>query len=390
MLEKDALDPQCITYSQMNLIFNLRIYLRRLAAWISTYLISRYMGLGTTEDLFSRLYLESLHISNMLELVFGREYSEQYGRLESQFAITMRDLIDARLRNDMEAVNRGVDLLYQNISERSAFLASLNPYWDETEYSGLFATYAQYILEEDNAIAANDYSRYIELSNLLAEHTEKMGDTYAEGIYRYINSGRVPLPDPGSQEESPCITYEQMNAIYNIRMFWFELAIWIRSYMISRYEGRGDSDEIYAQLLQEIDNYIANLKVVFGDRITEEYRQLFVTYLGLIDALITAQIENNIDEINRITQLLYQNVDERAAWIKWLNPFIDEEEARDRFHNDVRNTIDESTSFLRGDYARNIDIFSRLLDQAESNSNFFARGLFQYVSTFPLAGQEAE
>ena len=76
--------------------------------------------------------------------------------------------------------------------------------------------------------------------------------------------------------------------------------------MISRYEGRGDADENYARLLQAIDNYIANLKVVFDDRVTEEYKQLFIEHIGLISDLITAQMENNVDEINRITQALYQ------------------------------------------------------------------------------------
>ena len=157
-MEKNVFDPQCITFSQMNLIFNSRIYQRRLAAWTSGYLMSRYTGIGTAEDVFSRFYVESLDIADMLELIFGREYSEQYSKLVSQFAITLRDLIDAHLRNDMETVNRDVDLLYQNMAERAAFLSALNPYWDETEYQDLLATYIQLVIEEANAIAANDYS----------------------------------------------------------------------------------------------------------------------------------------------------------------------------------------------------------------------------------------
>jgi hypothetical protein len=94
-------------------------------------------------------------------------------------------------------------------------------------------------------------------------------------------------------------------------------------------------------------------------------------------------MENNIDEINRITQLLYQNADQRAAAITSINPeFWNENEWRDRLYNNIRSTLDESTSFLMGDYARNIDIFSTLLDQAESTSSYFAQGLFQYLNTF--------
>ncbi len=64
-------NPQCITYSQMNLIFNARIYYRRLRTWTRAYILSRYFGIGTEEALFERLYSESLNIGKMLEIIFG-------------------------------------------------------------------------------------------------------------------------------------------------------------------------------------------------------------------------------------------------------------------------------------------------------------------------------
>jgi hypothetical protein len=82
-------NPQCITYSQMNLIVNARIYYRRLTTWTRAYIISRYFGIGTAEAQFERLYLESLDIGNMLQIIFGREYSEQYSQLVSMYAISL-------------------------------------------------------------------------------------------------------------------------------------------------------------------------------------------------------------------------------------------------------------------------------------------------------------
>jgi len=104
------------------------------------------------------------------------------------------------------------------------------------------------------------------------------------------------------------------------------------------------------------------------------------TYLELLDAFITAQMEGNIDEINRITKLLYENADKRAALISSVNPFWTVEEWRNRLYNNLRMTIDESTTFLMGDYAINIDIYSRILDLAENTSSYFAQGLFQYIN----------
>jgi hypothetical protein len=324
--------------------------------------------------MFGRLYLESLDIGNMLQIVFGRENSENYSQLLSQFAIILRDLISAQLEGNTDEVNQNINRLYEDVDQRAAFLEAINPYWSEAEYKNLFGTYIQYIVDEANALATGDYARDIEIYDRLNAHTNIMGDVFAEGLYNYITSGSPPVR-AGEQ----CITYEEMNEIFGIRMFWFELVTWIRNYMFSRYLNLGSTEAVYQRLLQVPVDYINVLKQIFGDTVTEDYIQLFYTYIELIDAFITAQIEGNIDE-NRITQLLYKNADERAAFIASLNPYWDETEWRNRLYNNLRSTIDESTSFLAGNYARNIDIFSTLLDQAESTGNYFAEGLFNYLN----------
>jgi len=386
MVTKRDFNPECITNSQMTLIFNARIYYRRLTTWTRAYILSRYFGIGTSEELFGRLYLESLDIGDMLQIIFGREVSEQYSLLLSRFAITFRDLLDAQLAGDAEAVDENVERLYQNVLERSVFLEGINPYWTAEEYVSLFNAYIQYIIGIANAFASGDYSREIRLYDELAAHTNRMGDVFAEGIYNFITSGGRCRPQEGEQ----CITYEEMNEIYNIRMFWFELVTWVRNYMLSRYAGIGDADEVFERLRQVPADYVNRVSKLLGDGFAEEYVQLFYDYIDLIRDFITAQLAGNTDEVGRITQRLYQNADERAAFVAAINPFWNEEEARTRLYNNLRATIDESSSFLMGDYARNIDIFSRLLDQAESISTWLAQGLVRYLeSTGNFAGRQS-
>jgi len=377
MILKSEFNPQCLTYSQINMIFNARMYYRRLAAWTRAYLLSRYFGIGTEEELFSRLYLETIDVGNMLQIVFGRELSEQYSQLLSEFVITLRDLVNAQIEGNAEAVYRNVGRLYSIAEERAKFVDKMNPYWSKEEYENLFETYIQYVIEIANALATGDYSESIATYLLLADHADRMGDVFAEGLYDYITSGQ-PTPDQ-LENEVQCITFDQMSAIFGIRMFWFQLVIWIRNYMLSRYLGLGNVEEVRAQLMQVPVEFVNAMRAIFGDRVTEDYIQLFYTYIDLIDAFVTAQIEGNIDEINRITRLLYENANERAEVVTSFNPsFWDETEWRDRLYNNLRSTIDESTSFLMGDYARNIDIFGRLMDQAESTSNYLAEGIYNY------------
>jgi len=378
---KRDFNKQCITYSQMDLISNARIFYRRLTIWTRAYIIGRYLGIGTEEELFGRLYLESSAFGDMVRIFFGRESAERITNLINEYTIILRDLISAQLQGDADAVRKNVDRLYRNADRRAEYLASINPYFDETIWRNLLYAYTQYTLEVANAFATGDYTENIKIYDILTALTDRMGDYFAQTLYDYITSGAV-IPE-GSQEV-PCITYEEMNEIYDIRKFWYDLATWTRAYMQARYFGVGNVDEVYARLRQVPEDYVKNLRRFFGETAGgSELRAELSTYLDLIDALITAQMEGNIDEINRVTTLLYRNADERAASVTSVNPYWDVEEWRTRLHNNLRSTIQQSETFLTGDYARNLETYSRILDLAESTSGYFAQGLFQYLINRP-------
>lgn len=376
-METDSnFNPQCITYSQMNLIFNARIYYRRLTAWTGEYINNIILGLGTAEDMFSRLYTETLDIGNMLQIIFGRVYSEYYSNLVSGFAIALREYISAIIEGNADAANQNVIRLYENVEERAIFLENLNPYWSAAEYRDLFDTYIRYTLELVDALAAGDFSRYIELYDLFNAHTLRMGDVFAVGIYNYITSGNQ---NDETRQTAPCITYEQMNDIYKIRMIWFELVIWTRMYMLSRFTGTGDPEVILARLKQVPIEFINTITKYYENVNAEEYNQLFINYIDSIDAFITAILENNTEALNQITRDLYQNANERANFVASIIPFWTPDEWLSRLIEFLSSTIEEATTFLEGDFARNVNIFTRLLDQAENTGILLTQGIFNSI-----------
>ncbi|HVI40303.1 MAG TPA: hypothetical protein VM577_06560 [Anaerovoracaceae bacterium] len=383
MVMKNKFNEQCITPSQMNLIFNVRIFFRRFTTWIRAYIISRYVGVGTEEELFGRLYLESIDFGDIFHVVIGRETSNKFTQLLNQFTFGLRDLLTAHLAGNSAAVSENVNSLYKNADDLAAFLASVSPYFNEAEWKSMLKTYLQGTLEEANSFAAGDYKKDIEIFDRLMDLTNTMGYRFAQAIYDYLTSDSQNtnnVPPQGSQQ---CMTLEQMNKIYNIRMIWFDLVTWVRNFMLSKYRGIGDVNEVFNRLQQVPDEFVNNLKQVFGDNPAFDTYQLQLNaYVDLIDSLTTAEMKGNTDEIKRITQLLYQNADERAASFSSLNPsFWNKNELQTRLYDNLRSTLDESTSFLAGDYARNLDIFSTLLDQAESISGYIAQGLVGYINS---------
>lgn len=374
---KSKFNEQCITYSQMSLIFNMRIFWRRLTTWIRIYIISRYLGIGTAEVSFERLYIENLDFGDMLRIHFSRSISDNFSQLLNQFTIGLRELITSQLQQDFDAVRQNIDRLLENADQTVAFLASINPYFNETEWRDLLRTYLQETMQEANLFASQDYRMDIEYFDRLMTMSNTMGDAFAQALYDYITSGAQNLP---AQEGQKCLTYEQINQIYDIRMFWFDLINWVRTFMLSRFREVGNDDEVHARLQQVVTDFINNLIQFFGE--TPEINELQMelnTYIGLIDSLITAQKAGNSEEVARITRLLYQNADNTAALISAINPYWNQNEWKTRLYNNLRSTLEESTMFMTEDYARNLDIFSTLMSHAESSGDYFTQGLLSYM-----------
>lgn len=381
MISMDNFNPQCITYSQMNLIFNSRIFWKKLGLWTREYIISRYTEIEMEEELFGRLYLESHDIGLWLKVLFGREATEKYAHNFDQNAIALRDLITAQLQGDQEAVIQNVNRLYQAADASAAHLATINPYCNEAEWRGMLRDNLRYTLEEANSLITNDFNADMEVYDRLSDMSIKLGDFFAQQLFDYITSGMQPA-GPSPQNGPECITYEQMNEIYGVKMFWFELALWVRNYMLSRYEGVGNTDEASARLRQVLEDYVGRLRQFFGehpgaDALMEE----LYTFQDLLSDLITAQMKSDAEETERITRLLYQNADDRAASVSSINPFWSQEEWKTMLYTNLRRTIEESASFMAGDYTKNIDTFNMLLNLAENASGYFAQGMFQYLTS---------
>lgn len=383
MIRKSDFNPECITPNQMKIIFNARMYYRRLTAWARAYILSRYLAVGTADELFGLLYLEALDQADSMKLVFGREDSDKYTELLADFVILLRDIISAQLNGDEDAIERDSNRIAQNIERRAAYLHELNPYWSEEEYKEQLGTYIQYLLDLANLMATGDYERDIEVYDHLTTQSHRLGDIFAEGIYNFITSGAGDAEETEPGEGRQCISYDEINIIFGTKMFWFELAVWTRNYMLSRFIGFGDSDRVFNHLRHTADDFISLVRQIFGDEIAEAYARSFEEYIELIDAFVTAQMEGDTERVDEIVSLLYQNTYARASIITSGNPYWEEDVWRQLMLTSLRRTIDESTAFLTGDYPRSLDIFNTLLVEAESMGNEFERGFFNYISSSP-------
>lgn len=368
----------CISLAQMQIIFASRIFWRQLATWTRAYLNSRYLGIGIAEDVFGHLLNVITEFSGMLRLVYGGEISEKYYQLLMEHIIILRELITAQRNGNVEAMTQNVNRLYQNGEARAALIAPLNPIWNEPEWKKMIDTYNQLTITEANTFASGDYPGNIETYDKITEQTDIMGDYFAHGLYHYITGTAPGFNQPFTTEQ--CISFDQMTILYYIRIYWFEMATWTRAYIVSRAANSDYANQAFERLRQVPIRYGNLLKAFFNEEMVDQNLQLIYTHIDLINNLITALMNNNQEEVNRTVQLLYQNSDEIAAILAQMNPYLDQNQWRTILYNYLRSTMDEITTFLAGDYERNIDIYQRLIDQTEQISNTFSESLFNYIS----------
>lgn len=376
MIIKQVFNPQCITYSQLLMTINMRIYYRRIINLTRIYMRNRYYNLGEPDVLFDRLYLEYLDNGDMLHLNFGRANKDEYTQLLGEFAITLRELISAQMEGNTEAINQNVQRLYNNVYTRADFLEEINPFWGADEYRYLFITYIQYLIRSANALSLGNLDEDIALYDPITELTNAMGDVFAEGVFNFITNGKT-IP---AQEGEACITYEQMRILQNVIMFWFDFQVWLRNYMLSKYINIGDKETTYNRLKRVIADFGNELKNIYGEEFATDLTQKLNEYVDLVDEYTTAQMEGNNEEVNRIIPLLYQNTDARAT-MQAVSTSLNEDEWKRRLRElQVQGIISQSTAILSGDISRSLDVFMALLDRAEAMSLFVAPGLFSYFN----------
>lgn len=182
-----------------------------------------------------------------------------------------------------------------------------------------------------------------------------------------------------NKTENNLISYGQMNLLFHTRNLWREFAIWGRVYLLSKIAGIGIAEDAFNRLYRIPLGFGSLLKVVFGDQMAEHIiQQLSYTITAYRD-LAEAIIEGDSELANQKTRDLYQNGDERAAYLASINPFWSEDEWRSLIYTFYNYSFDEIETLLTND-PRNIDVFDRFLQHTDAMGDYFSKGLFNYLT----------
>ena len=178
-------NDQSVNYAQMNLIFNARNLWRNLATWMRAYLVARFTGIDISDDIFMRLYEIPVEFGHIFRLIFGDQITDKYVQQLSSAIVLFKDFIEAEIAGDTDHASEIAKQLYQSADNRAAFLASINPYWSETEWKNLIYTFYKYTYDEITSFLSGN-PRSIPIFDQILKQADKMGDYLAQGLFYYI------------------------------------------------------------------------------------------------------------------------------------------------------------------------------------------------------------
>lgn len=183
----------------------------------------------------------------------------------------------------------------------------------------------------------------------------------------------------GTRAEDHMISYGQMNLIFHTRSLWREFAIWGRVYLISRIAGIGIADDAFNRLYRIPLEFGNLIQIVFGEQVAENIVQQLsytvVVYRDLAEAIIAGDSET----ADQKARELYQNADERAAYLASINPFWSEAQWKNLIYTFYNYSFEEIRTILNND-PKNIDVFDQFLQHTDVMGDYSSQGLFNYLA----------
>lgn len=186
-----------------------------------------------------------------------------------------------------------------------------------------------------------------------------------------ISKSKVPAPDN--------IVTGQMNLIFRGRMLWRDMATWLTMYMLALYGGYPNLQALADQIYKLPLEYGDFMKLIFGDKISDDYINLVSQYVIILEYLFYYQMVGDQNAASNFTQQLYENTNQRAAFLGQINPYWQENTWRTLLTTFNNLIIEESTALLTREYDKSVDIFNSLLSQSTIIGDYFSEGILGYL-----------
>jgi hypothetical protein len=175
-----------ITPGEMNLIFRARLIWRNLATWMLIYLASLFGNYGNQQEIRDQIYTLPEDYVNVIKMVFGEKVAEHYSTLLTVYVANLVTFYESMRNGNQNEIDAHIRSLRDSIDQRAAFLAQINPYWQEGTWRMLLHGANNMLIEMAITYMQKEYKKNIDVYSRLLDHTNIIGDYFSQGIMNYL------------------------------------------------------------------------------------------------------------------------------------------------------------------------------------------------------------
>jgi hypothetical protein len=180
MMDNDMMDDMSGNMTELMNYF--RLLWEQHVEWTRMAVMGIINQLPEAELILQRLLRNATDFANALAPFYGEEAAREFGRLFTEHITIAGELVQAAVAGDSNAVTDADRRWRENADQIAAFLASINPYWREDDWSAMLYEHLDLLGSNVENMIANKDAESISGYDEIEMQALEMADMMAEGI----------------------------------------------------------------------------------------------------------------------------------------------------------------------------------------------------------------
>lgn len=168
--------------NMMDLMNYFRMLWEQHVAWTRMAVIGLVHQLPEAQLILQRLLRNATDFANALAPFYGEEAAREFARLLSEHLTIASELVQALMAGDNNAVTDADRRWRENADQIAKFLASVNPYWTEEDWSAMLYEHLDLLSANIENMIAQNYEESISGYDEIEMQALEMADMMAEGL----------------------------------------------------------------------------------------------------------------------------------------------------------------------------------------------------------------
>jgi hypothetical protein len=180
-MNEDGMDHE-VDGNMMDLVNYFRLLWEQHVEWTRMTVMAMIHQLPETQLILQRLLRNASDFANALAAFYGDEAAEEFEKLFTEHITIAGELVQAAMAGDNNAVTDADRRWHENADQIAALLASLNPYWNEDDWSAMMYEHLELLSSNIESMLAQNYEESITGYDEIEMQALEMADMMAEGI----------------------------------------------------------------------------------------------------------------------------------------------------------------------------------------------------------------